>query len=395
MTRVIIAGVSTRAAADSAARAGYAVTSLDAYGDLDQHPSVRMVCLPRDVGVPFTPHAAARAARDESADSVAYLSSFENHPRAVEVLATGRALWGNPPEVLRRVRDPFALSDVLRRRGFATPALGTGPRILGSGPRPDPRRDPRPDPALLLKPLRSGGGQGVRHWSGDARIPRGHYVQELIDGTPASIVFVAAGGRAIPLGISTQLVGRPSFGASGYRYCGNILQPCSDDLFTSACALAQAVTEEFGLVGVNGVDFIARGRVPYAIEVNPRWSSSMELVERAYGLSVFGLHADACANGALPPFDLAVARHAQPAFGKAIVFTREDSIAGDTRRWLTDLSVRDVPHPGERIARGQPICTVFAIADDVGRCEAALASRAARVYEEIDVKTLEPGRATK
>jgi uncharacterized protein len=390
MTRVIIAGVSTRAAAESAARAGYAVTSVDAYGDLDQHPAVRVVSLPRDVGVPFTPRAAARAARSESADSVVYLSSFENHPRAVEILATGRALWGNPPEVLRCVRDPRLLADALTRRGFPTA------RIWTPGPAPGlPQACPERDPDLLLKPRRSGGGQGVRHWSGDARIPRGHYVQEFIDGTPASIVFVAAGGRAIPLGISTQLVGKTAFGGSGYRYCGNVLHSCPDDLFTSAGALAQAVTEEFGLVGVNGVDFIARRGVPYAIEVNPRWSSSMELVERAYGISVFDLHAAACRNSELPAFDLACAWQTRPAFGKAIVFAREDSIAGDTRTWLTDPTVRDVPHPGERITRGQPVCTVFANADDVGRCETALESRAARVYEEIDVKTLEPGRATK
>ena len=27
------------------------------------------------------------------------------------------------------------------------------------------------------------------------------------------------------------------------------------------------------------------------IEINPRWSASMELVERAHGVSVFGVHA--------------------------------------------------------------------------------------------------------
>jgi len=388
MTRVLIAGVSTRAAAESAARAGYEVTSLDAYGDLDQHPSVRVISLPRDVGVPFTPRAAARAAKSVDADAVAYLSSFENHPSAVQQLAEGRALWGNPAEVLRRVRDPFVLADVLSRRGFPAP------RVWRLGPAPGlPQACPGPGPDLLLKPRRSGGGQGIRQWSGEARLPRGHYLQEFIDGTPASIVFVAAGGRAVPLGVSTQLVGEDAFGASGYRYCGNILRPYADDLFTSACALAQAIAEEFGLVGVNGIDFIARGGVPYAIEVNPRWSASMELVERAYGTSVFELHAAACANGELPSFDLASAR--PPACGKAIVFARDDSVAGDTRPWLLDPAVRDVPHPGERIARGQPICTVLATADDVERCGAMLIARATRIYAELVVKTLEPKRATK
>src|SRR5712691_4717871 len=117
MKRVVIAGGSTRAAAESAAQAGLVVTAIDAFGDLDQHASVRSVPLPRR----FTAHAAARAARNIECDAVAYLSSFENHPSAVIALAAGRALWGNAPAVLRRVRDPLLVADALRRRGIAVP----------------------------------------------------------------------------------------------------------------------------------------------------------------------------------------------------------------------------------------------------------------------------------
>src|SRR5438067_674295 len=88
---VIIAGVSTRAAAESAALAGFEVTALDAFADLDQHPAVRA----QAIYGPFTAAAAARAARGLEADAVAYLSNFENHSRAIESLARGRALWGN------------------------------------------------------------------------------------------------------------------------------------------------------------------------------------------------------------------------------------------------------------------------------------------------------------
>ncbi len=70
--------------------------------------------------------------------------------------------------------------------------------------------------------------------------------------------------------------------------------------------LSAAVAAEFGLAGVNGIDFISRGGRAYAVEVNPRWSASMELVELAYGVSVFGAHAAACAHGQLPDFDLAL-----------------------------------------------------------------------------------------
>ena len=86
MNHVLICGASTRAVAESAARAGFVVTALDGYADLDQHPSVRALSLPRDFDRRLTPCAAARASRSIECDAVVYLSSFENHPRAVAFL---------------------------------------------------------------------------------------------------------------------------------------------------------------------------------------------------------------------------------------------------------------------------------------------------------------------
>src|SRR6187549_3175210 len=95
MPHVLLAGISTRAAAESAARAGFAVTAIDAFADLDQHAGVRSLSLRRDLGAAVSAHAAARTARSIACDAVAYLSSFENHPRAVRALGAGRVLWGN------------------------------------------------------------------------------------------------------------------------------------------------------------------------------------------------------------------------------------------------------------------------------------------------------------
>lgn len=407
--RVVIAGVSARAAAESAARAGFAVTAIDAFGDLDQYASVRAVSLARDVGTRFSATAAVRVARTVECDAVAYLSNFENHPKAVGDLAQGRALWGNTPAVLRRVRNPVLLSETLRRRGIPTPDVMLRRREDGVAQALRPALRARvgsPERAALrqrahrwlLKPRASGGGRGVRVWSNAGRavdadaldLPRGWYLQELIEGTAGSVVFVAAGGRAVLLGVSRQLVGDSRFGAMEYQYCGSMFAAADDAHFAEDAALMAAartlaliVTEEFELVGLNGIDFIARDGVPYAIEVNPRWCASMELVERAHGVSVFGAHAAACVGGALPSFDLEEARQRVAAIGKAVVFAREDVTAGDTRAWLEDESVRDIPQPGERILTGQPICTVFAEGRDAESCHEALVARADRVYAEI------------
>src|SRR5207247_7418794 len=395
-TRVLVAGVSTRAAAESAARAGFVVTAIDAFGDLDQHASVRALSLGRS----FAAHAAARAARSIECDAVVYLSSFENHPTAVSTLAEGRALWGNTPAVLRRVRDPVLVMRALRCRGYAVPDVYAAPgssQTSVQSRHEKVRRKPGStadttsvnDGRWLVKPLASGGGHRVRPWRHETGLPRRCYLQELVDGTPGSVVFVASGGRTVPLGVSRQLIGDHAFGAAGYRYCGNILAAGDADdtaLVHRASALASAVVEEFGLVGVNGIDFVARAGLPYAIEVNPRWTASMELVERAYGLSVFGAHAAACAAAGLPEFDLVRAQRGAGAVGKAVVFARRDAAIGDTRAWLPGdaaASVRDVPHRGQRIPAGRAVCTVFAAGRDMRACYTALVRRAERVYAEL------------
>jgi uncharacterized protein len=362
--RVLLAGISTRAAAESAANAGFAVTAIDAFADLDQHPAVTAYALPRGFG----PLAAVRTASKLACDAVSYLSNFENHPSAVQSLAASRALWGNSPDVLRRVRNPYLLADALAARGIKAPRVGG-----------------ESDAQWLMKPLASGGGRGIRPWKHGRRLRRDSYLQEFIDGVPASIVFVANGREAVVLGLSRQLAGLRSFGGSRFEYCGNVLDPAlaaDTDLACAARTIVDAITSDFGLTGVNGIDVIIQDGVPWPIEVNPRWSSSMELVERAFGISVFGTHARACADAALPDFDI-LRTGPDAAFGKAIVYAREDVTIGDTRPWLGDLSISDVPRQDDRIRAGRPVCTVFAEGRDFATCLAGLEQRAAQVYAEL------------
>jgi predicted ATP-grasp superfamily ATP-dependent carboligase len=393
--------------AESATRAGYAVTSLDAFGDLDQHPAVRALSLPRDFGMAFTARAVAGVAESIESDAVVYLSPFENHTSALAALAHGRLLWGNPPAVVRRARDPNVLAE-----------LGEPWEALGSD-------------RWLLKPRASGGGHGVRWWNPGDAVPTGWHVQRFVEGVPSSIVFVAAGGRAVPLAVTRQLIGDASFGASGFRYCGSVVIPsagarvsgqgsCRDcpeaviaseardrdprgrelvipneardrdrpgrgaKLFDAAAALARAAARKLDLVGLNCIDFIDRDDVAVPIEINPRWSASMELVERGHGLSTFAAHASACTTGELPTIDITQPHATHNTVGKAILYARHDLVCGDTRAWLDDPTVRDVPHPHEHIPAGRPVCTVFAAGVRPDACYTALVERARAAYEVLE-----------
>jgi predicted ATP-grasp superfamily ATP-dependent carboligase len=370
---VLVAGVTTRALAISAARAGYKVTALDAFGDLDLRAAAEVIVPRPEPDTRFTPLEAAGAAEYVTADFAVYTSNFENYPNAVARLAQGRCLLGNPADVVVRVRDPIELMRVFRRQGFATPrTLATAGAGSGRG-------------SWLLKPRRSGGGHGITVWRRGCPVPRSRYIQERIDGIPGSIVFAADGRNAVALGLTRQLVADPNFGAKGFRYCGSLLGapsslfPDGERLLEIAAALASTVTSEFGLVGLNGLDFMAREGVPYPIEVNPRFSASMELLERTHDLSMFELHARACRQ-TLP----AAAPVCKGVEGKAIVFARRDVTLGDTRVWMGDRSFADVPHPGEHIQRGHPICTVFASASDGRSCHRMLIRRAATVYRAAE-----------
>lgn len=371
---LLVAGITTRPMAASAVRSGWVVTAVDAFGDLDLRACARVI-RPGDEDGGFNPSAAAAAARAIPADAVAYTSNFENHPAAVASLARGRLLLGNPPAVLERVRDPLGLMLALRARGFATPATrACSPRTDAVGPR-----------RWLLKPRRSGGGHGTTIWRPGRPISRKHYLQQRIEGTPGSLLFLADGSTALPLALSRQLVGDRSFGASGFRYCGSLmgggeLFTAEDMLLARASDMAGVLTREFGLVGLNGIDFIARAGVPWPIEVNPRWTASMELLEGGAGVPLFALHAEAC-RGRLPGASPGVVRGVR---GKAVVFARRDVTLGSTRDWLRDARIADVPHPGQRISRGRPICTVFASGNSAAACRRALASKAGAIYRAVE-----------
>ena len=270
------------------------VIAFDLFGDMDLRAD-RVVTR-------RTLTALVDAAMEEEPGDVIYGASFENHPKLVARLAERHRLLGNPPETLRAVRDPARLAAVL---GDFYPRIATAPT---SG-------------RWLRKPLRGGGGLRVREWRG-GRLPAGTFLQERIDGVSCS---AAAVGDTV-LGVTEQLIGRREFGVRGYRWCGNLAPPRVPVPQDQVQAICSRLVESFGLRGPFGVDFVWDGERARVVEVNPRPTASLEVINPAR------------------------------AAGKAVAFATEDVVVGELE------GVRDVPHPGERIAKGRPICTVVATA---------------------------------
>jgi predicted ATP-grasp superfamily ATP-dependent carboligase len=377
--RVLIAGLSTRAIAESAAHSGHQVVTLDYFGDRDQRAQVENYALLRDFGLPFGAEALLQANRRLAFEAVVYISNLENHPAVVEELARGRLLLGNEAATLRQVRDWRTLRTFCREAGIDCP------RTLLAGE----EREAEPAGHWLCKPVASGGGHGIRPWNGQP-LDQDHLLQATVEGRAASAAFVADGQRCVLLALTEQLIGREALGARGTTWCGNILPLVTDSggeaaLLDKVETIATQLVRRFGLKGVNGIDLVvvegpSMQPTPFLVEVNPRYSASMELAERAYGLGIYEIHVESF-RGRLPAFTL-------PAtlpglfLGKGIVYARRAVTVPQTKDWVR-RDRRDIPFPGDQIEAGHPVCTVFAQGETRAECWDHLVAAAEAVRQEI------------
>ncbi len=377
--RILITGISTRGMAESAKAAGYDLVTIEYFGDYDQKSWCENFSLKRDLNLPFGCAELYQASRKIKFDAVAYTSNLENHPEVVkrfEDAGVGKhgRLLGNSAEVLSRVRHGPILFGFLRQQGILVP------ETMYKGQRPAPNDKRR----WLRKPIRSGGGHDIEFMTEGQSIGRGFIRQAYIPGIVASASFVANGEECVVLGLTEQLIGRPEFGAQNFRYCGNILPLAKeqDRVLAQVQNITARLTREFNLVGVNGLDFIVKEGQVFPLEVNPRYSASMELIERAYGLSIFDLHVQSIVHRSLPQFDLSARWADQKFYGKAILYAGQDGNAPDTRGWLR-RDIRDIPFPGEVLTTNSPVCTILSSGDTRAECFASLAAQATAIKGEI------------
>jgi predicted ATP-grasp superfamily ATP-dependent carboligase len=354
---LLLLGASVRAAAFSASRAGFAPLAADLFADVDLHrlcPAVRVAQYPQGL---------LSAAEGFPAAAWMYTGALENHPDLVDRLASRRPLLGNRGEVLRAVRDPFRASEVLARDGLPVPATV-----------PADARVPQ-DGSWLLKPVRSSGGGGVQVWRGQrTRSDRPFILQQRVDGQPCAALYVAAGGDTVLLGVSEQLVGTAWCGARGFQYAGSVGPlPLGDTQHSGFQRIGQCLAREFGLVGLFGVDAVMASADVWPVEVNPRYTASMEILERSLGVHAVRYHVDACRHGRLP---LGVPKSSSVWCGKAILYARsiieiagalaeELAAAAESSKAQRWPAVADIPAADSRISQGRPLMTV--LASDVTR----------------------------
>jgi predicted ATP-grasp superfamily ATP-dependent carboligase len=362
---ILIVGASTRAAAFSALRATLEPRCVDHFADRDLGTVFPVLRAPPGDGVAGL----EAAARDCALGPWFYTGPIENHPDLVARIARGHRLLGNPADVLRDVRNPFRLADVLRRHALSCPDVRSSSEGL-----------PR-DGTWLEKPVASGGGRLIRpleHANESLYAPT--YFQKRIRGASFSALFIGDQGEASLIGVTRQLIGVP---ASPFAYRGSIGPvTISEGLKSRLDLMGRVLAREFALVGLFGVDYILSGDEAWALEVNPRYTASVEVLELALRRSLIAEHLQACETMLLAENRASAAladRRSPGVVGKVIIYASRSLVTPEIPvddAWRHDPfavpPVADVPWLATRIEAGQPVMTVFATDTDLSSCESRL-----------------------
>lgn len=274
---MLLIGGSVRAAAEDAATAGYRIVAVDRFGDYDLR-TVSATWIPLRQGD-------------------GWLAAAQCH--AGPIVPTGGFLWPAgpldeqlrqrvaypPPDRLAASRDPDTLNAIARQVGIRFPETRPlRPRAIPS----------LPDPAAwLVKPVSGTGGAGIRSLAeapqtGQAGSPgNGHYLQRRLLGRTIGVSYFSRHGSSRPhtrrLGIYAGLTHRRN---PQHRWLyGGSVGPFDTDWPDREAArglladLGQAVAEAFDLVGLFNIDLIRQSDGSlWLLEINPRYSASMELL---------------------------------------------------------------------------------------------------------------------
>ncbi|HZU37796.1 MAG TPA: ATP-grasp domain-containing protein, partial [Gemmataceae bacterium] len=240
------------------------------------------------------------------------------------------------------------------------------------------QQSPARDRRWLLKPRAGAGGAGIRIWDEHSvpRVTARYYLQEYIDEDSYSALYLGDSQHVRLLGVTRQLIGLDWLHASPFHYCGSI-GPCilGPALQPQLHRIGEVLTNGAGLRGLFGVDYVLAGEEPWPVEVNPRYTASVEILEHALGVCALALHGRVFDPSLHPRSETTPVR--VKVLGKAILFARDDLVVPADAPWRVQgcekvPSFADIPAVGQTIARGRPVLTLFAAADSMTACEEAL-----------------------
>ena len=352
-------------------RSGYAPIVLDQFGDVD------MTAIAKSVEVcPHSRFAEVAGGRAVQLPSMPWMygGGVENEPDLVTRISAVHRLIGISADRLRLIRDPATLFASLRRSDMPIPR------------RFDPDDAPGASCPLIVKPIRSAGGLGVRLYrSGEIIDPHIEQIQEFLEGPAVGALYLSDDRGCELVGITRQTSGgRSAPGPFVYQGTHGPWRVPSDAMGVFRKA-GEVLRGEFELRGLFGADFVRVEGLPHLIEVNPRPTASTEVLELATGRPLVDEH--------LACFDLGRRRLPTLPLGfaaKRIVYANTDLTVPLDWDWncrnnpqAVHPTLVDLPRPGSTIRKGEPVLTLLASGPNRESCLRSLAERRDRTVEML------------
>lgn len=236
----------------------------------------------------------------------------------------------------------------------------------------------------LWKKQRSAGGLGVKFIDAekltDLSFLRANFssesgvLQEYVTGKSIGVSFLSSHHGTVILGVAESIPLQPHIW-SDFIYRGSIapvgIPPWVKSLLQE---FASCVSSSTGWCGLWQADFLLSESELYLIEINPRWTASMELIAYGYDLPLVTWHANSIQLMAsdwnriqLKMGDV----HPKPLMlRKEILYAEKDTTVtleeGESwwgKRWshqkydVTDLWYADIPNALTVLTKGTPICS--------------------------------------
>ena len=344
ISRILIVGACVRAAAQSAHQAGYQVYAADLFADSDTQLVAHCKTLTD------YPYDTLRVVEQFQPDAVCITGALENYPSILETISQRTLLLTPPVSAITFVRSPRQLSSLLHSHGL------NFPEVIGSHVPQDGR--------WLAKPFKSASGHQIKLVRPGISCPANCYLQRYIEGRSMSASYLLQPETTTLLGTSELL--SPPF---QFQFQGAVTKTLAPQHTSELERLGDLLRKQ-GILGLVGIDFILTDDDKLVIlEVNPRYTATMELYRDCWESPLMAYHIEAFRNPSRP-----ISRTIEsPVAGKQVLYASQKiNISAGLLEHLhqtaatQNVSLADLPHVGTTIHKEHPILTIQATGKDTG-----------------------------
>ncbi len=245
----------------------------------------------------------------------------------------------------------------------------------------------QPSQRWLWKKQRSAGGLGVKFVNSKELeepsllrangLSESGILQKYVSGKSIGVSFLSSPHGTVIVGMAESLPLQPHIW-SDFIYRGSIAPVSIPEwLVPSVSSFAKSVVSSTGWRGLWQADFILSEKEIYLLEINPRWTASMELIVCGYDLPLVTWHMG-CGQFEASDWKCIQSKvgeaHGKPLsrFRKEILYAQDDSVVslgeGEKwwgRRWIarecdgTGLWYADIPNIHSTLNQCSPVCSVI------------------------------------